>query len=169
MFSFSLYFKYIVFSLLLAASLWGPYKDIWQTVMNAIWKRQPEAVHRLDQVLKKHKSDFISLFRNPVLDWCSLLEWAGELMIYSVLYCYLHPILDHDYSFHIFTVHNTDVLYQSCSAVRIQIVLSGKNNTCILYCIIYRTILSMMIFSSHYLSAILKGVIKVSDDSSVMY
>ncbi|KAJ7404622.1 hypothetical protein WISP_144362 [Willisornis vidua] len=48
-----------------AASLWGPYKDIWQTVMNAIWKRQPEAVHRLDQVLKKHKSDFISLFRNP--------------------------------------------------------------------------------------------------------
>ncbi|XP_030921772.1 nuclear pore complex protein Nup205-like, partial [Geospiza fortis] len=33
--------------------------------MNAIWKRQPEAVHRLDQVLKKHKSDFISLFRNP--------------------------------------------------------------------------------------------------------
>ncbi|XP_030322629.1 nuclear pore complex protein Nup205 isoform X3 [Calypte anna] len=48
-----------------AASLWGPYKDIWQTVMNAIWKRQPEAIHRLDQVLKKHKSDFISLFRNP--------------------------------------------------------------------------------------------------------
>uniref|UniRef100_A0A8C4UH46 Nucleoporin 205 n=1 Tax=Falco tinnunculus TaxID=100819 RepID=A0A8C4UH46_FALTI len=33
--------------------------------MNAIWKRQPEAIHRLDQVLKKHKSDFISLFRNP--------------------------------------------------------------------------------------------------------
>uniref|UniRef100_A0A803WCX5 Nucleoporin 205 n=2 Tax=Ficedula albicollis TaxID=59894 RepID=A0A803WCX5_FICAL len=60
-----LYFKYIVLSLLSAASLWGPYKDIWQTVMNAIWKRQPEAVHRLDQVLKKHKSDFISLFRNP--------------------------------------------------------------------------------------------------------
>ncbi|XP_010211210.1 PREDICTED: nuclear pore complex protein Nup205 [Tinamus guttatus] len=49
----------------MAASLWGPYKDIWQTVMNAIWKRQPEAIHRLDQVLKKHKSDFISLFRNP--------------------------------------------------------------------------------------------------------
>uniref|UniRef100_A0A8C9L7W3 Nucleoporin 205 n=1 Tax=Pavo cristatus TaxID=9049 RepID=A0A8C9L7W3_PAVCR len=48
-----------------AASLWGPYKDIWQTVMNAIWKRQPEAIHRLDQVLKKHRSDFISLFRNP--------------------------------------------------------------------------------------------------------
>ncbi|OXB65170.1 hypothetical protein ASZ78_005286 [Callipepla squamata] len=50
---------------LLAASLWGPYKDILQTVMNAICKRQPEAIHRLDQVLKKHRSDFISLFRNP--------------------------------------------------------------------------------------------------------
>ncbi|XP_048356596.1 nuclear pore complex protein Nup205 [Sphaerodactylus townsendi] len=47
------------------ASLWGPYKDLWQTVVNAIWKRQPEAIHLLDQVLKKHKPDFISLFRNP--------------------------------------------------------------------------------------------------------
>ncbi|CAM5081441.1 unnamed protein product [Natator depressus] len=48
-----------------AASLWGPYKDIWQTVVNGIWKRQPEAIHLLDQVLKKHKPDFISLYRNP--------------------------------------------------------------------------------------------------------
>lgn len=52
--------------LFLAASLWGPYKDIWQAVFNAIWKKQPEAVHLLDQILKKHKPDFISLFRNPV-------------------------------------------------------------------------------------------------------
>uniref|UniRef100_A0A8C7BTY9 Nucleoporin 205 n=1 Tax=Neovison vison TaxID=452646 RepID=A0A8C7BTY9_NEOVI len=48
-----------------AASLWGPYKDIWQTVGNALWRRQPEAVHLLDMILKKHKPDFISLFRNP--------------------------------------------------------------------------------------------------------
>ncbi|XP_064145752.1 nuclear pore complex protein Nup205 isoform X2 [Loxodonta africana] len=48
-----------------AASLWGPYKDIWQTVGNALWKRQPEAVHLLDMILKKHKPDFISLFKNP--------------------------------------------------------------------------------------------------------
>uniref|UniRef100_A0A7N4PRP8 Nucleoporin 205 n=1 Tax=Sarcophilus harrisii TaxID=9305 RepID=A0A7N4PRP8_SARHA len=48
-----------------AASLWGPYKDIWQTVGNAIWRRQPEAVHLLDLILKKHKPDFISLFKNP--------------------------------------------------------------------------------------------------------
>ncbi|XP_027698133.1 nuclear pore complex protein Nup205 isoform X1 [Vombatus ursinus] len=48
-----------------AASLWGPYKDIWQTVGNAIWRRQPEAVHLVDLVLKKHKPDFISLFKNP--------------------------------------------------------------------------------------------------------
>ncbi|KAG8138021.1 hypothetical protein E2320_003954 [Naja naja] len=48
-----------------AASLWGPYKDIWQAVVNAIWKRQSEAIHVLDQILKKHKADFISLFRNP--------------------------------------------------------------------------------------------------------
>ncbi|XP_038608368.1 nuclear pore complex protein Nup205 isoform X2 [Tachyglossus aculeatus] len=48
-----------------AASLWGPYKDIWQSVGNAIWKRQPEAIHLVDLILKKHKPDFISLFRNP--------------------------------------------------------------------------------------------------------
>ncbi|XP_063785079.1 nuclear pore complex protein Nup205 isoform X2 [Pseudophryne corroboree] len=47
------------------ASLWGPYKDLWQTVLNALLKRQPEAVHVLDILLKKHKPDFISLFKNP--------------------------------------------------------------------------------------------------------
>ncbi|XP_078424660.1 nuclear pore complex protein Nup205 [Cetorhinus maximus] len=48
-----------------AASLWGPYKEIWQTVESVIWKRLPEAVHLLDLTLKKHKPDFISLFKNP--------------------------------------------------------------------------------------------------------
>ncbi|XP_069084056.1 nuclear pore complex protein Nup205 [Pleurodeles waltl] len=48
-----------------AASLWGPYKDVLQTVVNAVWKRQQESVHVLDIVLKKHKPDFISLFKNP--------------------------------------------------------------------------------------------------------
>ncbi|XP_005405531.1 PREDICTED: nuclear pore complex protein Nup205 isoform X1 [Chinchilla lanigera] len=48
-----------------AASLWGPYKDIWQTVGNALWRRQPEAIHLLDMILKKHRPDFISLFKNP--------------------------------------------------------------------------------------------------------
>uniref|UniRef100_H0V3Q7 Nucleoporin 205 n=1 Tax=Cavia porcellus TaxID=10141 RepID=H0V3Q7_CAVPO len=48
-----------------AASLWGPYKDVWQTVGNALWRRQPEAVHLLDVILKKHRPDFISLFKNP--------------------------------------------------------------------------------------------------------
>ncbi|XP_075711967.1 nuclear pore complex protein Nup205 isoform X2 [Rhinoderma darwinii] len=47
------------------ASLWGPYKNIWTTVENALLKRQPEAVHVLDLLLKKHKPDFISLFKNP--------------------------------------------------------------------------------------------------------
>ncbi|XP_078527802.1 nuclear pore complex protein Nup205 isoform X2 [Lissotriton helveticus] len=48
-----------------AASLWGPYKDVLQTVVNAVWKRQLESIHVLDIVLKKHKPDFISLFKNP--------------------------------------------------------------------------------------------------------
>ncbi|XP_017831104.2 nuclear pore complex protein Nup205 isoform X1 [Callithrix jacchus] len=48
-----------------AASLWGPYKAIWHAVGNAVYRRQPEAVHLLDKILKKHKPDFISLFKNP--------------------------------------------------------------------------------------------------------
>ncbi|XP_069619286.1 nuclear pore complex protein Nup205 isoform X1 [Ranitomeya imitator] len=47
------------------ASLWGPYKNIWTAVENALLKRQPEAAHVLDLLLKKHKPDFISLFKNP--------------------------------------------------------------------------------------------------------
>ncbi|XP_068134073.1 nuclear pore complex protein Nup205 isoform X2 [Hyperolius riggenbachi] len=47
------------------ASLWGPYKDIWQTVESALLRKQPEATHVLEILLKKHKPDFISLFKNP--------------------------------------------------------------------------------------------------------
>ncbi|XP_006633765.1 nuclear pore complex protein Nup205 [Lepisosteus oculatus] len=47
------------------ASLWGPFKEFWETVVSAIWRRQPEAVHLLDLMLKKHKPHFISLFKNP--------------------------------------------------------------------------------------------------------
>uniref|UniRef100_A0A8C4MDG6 Nucleoporin 205 n=1 Tax=Equus asinus asinus TaxID=83772 RepID=A0A8C4MDG6_EQUAS len=56
---------FLTLPVLVTASLWGPYKDIWQTVGNALWRRQPEAVHLLDMILKKHKPDFISLFKNP--------------------------------------------------------------------------------------------------------
>ncbi|KAM8974449.1 nuclear pore complex protein Nup205 isoform 2-T2 [Pelodytes ibericus] len=47
------------------ASLWAPYKYIWQCVENALEKKEPEAIHLLDLVLKRHKPDFISLFKNP--------------------------------------------------------------------------------------------------------
>ncbi|XP_067276306.1 nuclear pore complex protein Nup205 isoform X1 [Pseudorasbora parva] len=47
------------------ASLWGPLKELWEAVEGAIWKRQPESVHLLDLQLKKHKPNFLSLFKNP--------------------------------------------------------------------------------------------------------
>ncbi|KAM8751340.1 nuclear pore complex protein Nup205 [Acanthopagrus schlegelii] len=47
------------------ASLWGPLKELWETVDGAVLRRQPESVHLLDLQLKKHKSHFLSLFRNP--------------------------------------------------------------------------------------------------------
>uniref|UniRef100_A0A672HKF7 Nucleoporin 205 n=1 Tax=Salarias fasciatus TaxID=181472 RepID=A0A672HKF7_SALFA len=48
------------------ASLWGPLKELWETVEGAVVRRQPESVHLLDLQLKKHKPHFLSLFKNPV-------------------------------------------------------------------------------------------------------
>uniref|UniRef100_A0A4W4E6A7 Nucleoporin 205 n=1 Tax=Electrophorus electricus TaxID=8005 RepID=A0A4W4E6A7_ELEEL len=50
---------------LLVMCLWGPLKELWETVEGAIWRRQPESVHLLDLQLKKHKPYFLSLFKNP--------------------------------------------------------------------------------------------------------
>lgn len=47
------------------ASLWGPVKELWETVEGAVLRRQPESVHLLDLQLKKHKPHFVSLFKNP--------------------------------------------------------------------------------------------------------
>ncbi|XP_060933087.1 nuclear pore complex protein Nup205 [Limanda limanda] len=47
------------------ASLWGPMKELWETVDGAVLRRQPESVHILDLQLKKHKTHFLSLFKNP--------------------------------------------------------------------------------------------------------
>uniref|UniRef100_A0A8C9YH85 Nucleoporin 205 n=1 Tax=Sander lucioperca TaxID=283035 RepID=A0A8C9YH85_SANLU len=47
------------------ASLWGPLKELWETVDGAVLRRQPESVHLLDLQLKKHKPHFLSLYKNP--------------------------------------------------------------------------------------------------------
>uniref|UniRef100_A0A8B9L911 Nucleoporin 205 n=1 Tax=Astyanax mexicanus TaxID=7994 RepID=A0A8B9L911_ASTMX len=50
---------------LFRASLWGPLKELWETVEGSIWRKQPESVHLLDLQLKKNKPYFLSLFKNP--------------------------------------------------------------------------------------------------------
>uniref|UniRef100_A0A672ZR85 Nucleoporin 205 n=1 Tax=Sphaeramia orbicularis TaxID=375764 RepID=A0A672ZR85_9TELE len=47
------------------ASLWGPLKELWETVDGAVLRRQPESGHLLDLQLKKHKPHFLTLFKNP--------------------------------------------------------------------------------------------------------
>ncbi|XP_040024447.2 nuclear pore complex protein Nup205-like isoform X1 [Gasterosteus aculeatus] len=47
------------------ASLWGPLKELWETVDGAVLRRLPESVHLLDLQLKKHKPNFLSLYKNP--------------------------------------------------------------------------------------------------------
>ncbi|XP_034032952.1 nuclear pore complex protein Nup205 isoform X2 [Thalassophryne amazonica] len=47
------------------ASLWGPLKELWETVEGAVLRKQLESVYLLDLQLKKHKPHFVSLFKNP--------------------------------------------------------------------------------------------------------
>lgn len=59
-------FIYFSFKPLVCGALTKTFDEF---VGNALWRRQPEAVHLLDMILKKHKPDFISLFKNPVGDF----------------------------------------------------------------------------------------------------
>ncbi|XP_061177614.1 nuclear pore complex protein Nup205-like isoform X2 [Saccostrea echinata] len=47
------------------ARLWGPFKELEQTVHAAIHRKIPDAIHDLEIALKKHKPDFIALLKNP--------------------------------------------------------------------------------------------------------
>ena len=46
--------------------MWSPFKELYHVVETALYKKQPDAVHDLEVVLRKHKPDFISLLTNPV-------------------------------------------------------------------------------------------------------
>ncbi|XP_052809828.1 nuclear pore complex protein Nup205-like [Mya arenaria] len=47
-----------------AARVWSPFKDLQAVVESAIHRRQTDAVHDLEVMLKKHKTDFLSLLKN---------------------------------------------------------------------------------------------------------
>ncbi|KAL5010671.1 hypothetical protein ScPMuIL_012976 [Solemya velum] len=47
------------------AHLWTPFKQLYETLQSAIFKKQPDSVHDLEEALRKHKPNFISLLRNP--------------------------------------------------------------------------------------------------------
>lgn len=50
----------------MASGVWAPFKELSTVVNDAIAQKQPEAYYKLNDVLKKHKPDFISLLKNPV-------------------------------------------------------------------------------------------------------
>ena len=50
----------------MAAGVWAPFKELATTVHTAIAMKQPQAYYRLESMLKKHKTDFYSLLKNPV-------------------------------------------------------------------------------------------------------
>ena len=52
-----------------AARVWSPFKDLQDVVESAIHRHQTEAVHDLEVMLKRHKTDFLSLLKNNVGCW----------------------------------------------------------------------------------------------------
>ena len=50
----------------MSSGIWAPYKELAGVVNQAILKKQPDAFYSLEAILKKHKTDFISLLKNPV-------------------------------------------------------------------------------------------------------
>ena len=49
-----------------AARVWTPYKELQVVVDAAIQKKQPDAIHDLEIMLRKHKADFLSLLKTLV-------------------------------------------------------------------------------------------------------
>ena len=47
-------------------NLWSPFKELYITVNAALSNKLPDAYYELENVLRKHKPDFISLLQNPV-------------------------------------------------------------------------------------------------------
>ncbi|XP_045195259.2 nuclear pore complex protein Nup205-like [Mercenaria mercenaria] len=47
-----------------AARVWSPFKDLQNVVEAAIHKRQTDAIHDLEVMLKRHKNDFLTLLKN---------------------------------------------------------------------------------------------------------
>ena len=54
----------------MSGGIWAPYKELASVINQAISKKQADAFYSLEAILKKHKTDFISLLKNPV---CKLL------------------------------------------------------------------------------------------------
>lgn len=50
----------------MSSGIWAPFKELASVVNQAILKRQSDAFYNLEAILKKHKTDFISLLKNPV-------------------------------------------------------------------------------------------------------
>ena len=73
----------------MSGGIWAPYKELASVVNHAILKKQPDAFYSLEAILKKHKTDFISLLKNPVREysykhvckWCTI---AIKYFIYGI-------------------------------------------------------------------------------------
>jgi len=50
----------------MSGGLWAPYKELAGTVNAAVISSDGGSVDELQEVLQKHKPDFISLLKNPV-------------------------------------------------------------------------------------------------------
>lgn len=50
----------------MSTGVWAPFKELSTTVNMAVGQKQPNTYYALENMLKKHKPDMISLLKNPV-------------------------------------------------------------------------------------------------------
>ena len=72
----------------MSGGIWAPFKELASVVNQAILKKQPEAFYSLEAILKKHKTDFISLLKNPVRLRSIRASTLSLLLVYrAYVYC----------------------------------------------------------------------------------
>ena len=71
----------------MSGGIWAPFKELASVVNQAILKKQPEAFYSLEAILKKHKTDFISLLKNPVRLRSIRASTLSLLLVYRYCVC----------------------------------------------------------------------------------
>ena len=86
-------YVYLFILIVTAARVWTPYKELQMVVEAAIHKKQPDAIHDLEVMLRKHKADFLSLLKTLVsIEYYTHQELKMLNAAVHVFHCFYNPL-----------------------------------------------------------------------------